>query len=147
MATQSQHLLSPDEYLERERAAEFKSEYVGSVLLAMAGASQAHNALVNNLSDFLSSSKLKTCSCSKYNSDMKVYLRDDLVYCYPDLAVCCGTPIFHDAVSDVLVNPTAVFEVLSPNTMNYDLGDKGYYYRRNRSMRGFSFGSSFRKNA
>ena len=66
---------------------------------------------------------------------MKVCLRDDLVYCYPDWSVCCGEPQFLDAVRDVLLNPTVVFEVLSPSSKSYDLGDKSFYYRRNPSMR------------
>ena len=135
MASQVHPALTPEEYLQRERKAGSKSEYVTGEVFAMAGASEKHNALVNNVSDALPSRKLRECSCSKYNSDMKVYLRDDLVYCYPDLSVCCGEPQFLDAVRDVLLNPSVVFEVLSPSTKSYDLGDKSFYYRRNPSMR------------
>ncbi len=135
MASHSHPSLTPEQYLEQERKAGFKSEYVTGEVFAMAGATEIHNALVNNVSDFLTSRKLRSCACSKYNSDMKVYLRDDHAYCYPDLSVCCGEPQFLDGVRDVLLNPTAVVEVLSPSTRSYDLGDKSFYYRRNSSMR------------
>ena len=100
----------------------------------MAGGSQTHNDLVNNLSDFLSVRKLRSNSCFKFNSDMKVHLREDHRFCYPDLTVC-GEPVFEDDWKDVLTNPTAVFEVLSPTTMSYDIGDNSFYYRRNAALR------------
>ena len=135
VATQPKIVISPEEYLKREREAESKSEYAAGEVFAMAGVSRVHNALVNNLSDFLSVNKLREASCSKYNSDVKVYLRSVCVYCYPDLSVCCGEPKFQDEYTDVLLNPTAVFEVLSLSTKNYDLGDKSFYYRQNPSLR------------
>ena len=38
MATQSKTFLTPEQYLEIERAAEFKSEYYGGEMFAMGGA-------------------------------------------------------------------------------------------------------------
>jgi len=135
MATQPRHFLTSDEYLDLERPAEFRSEYVDGEMFAMAGASPIHDAIVKNVSDFFTNRKLRSCSCLAFTSNMKIYLRDDCVFCYPDLTICCGEPAFHDGNQDVLLNPTAVFEVLSPSTKSYDLGDKSFYYRRNPSLR------------
>ncbi|MFO0808671.1 MAG: Uma2 family endonuclease [Gemmataceae bacterium] len=46
------------------------------------------------------------------------------MYSYPDVVVYCGEPEFLDANGDVLVNPVAVFEVLSPSTEAFDRGGK-----------------------
>ena len=135
VATQPKILISPEDYLERERKADSKSEYVAGEVFAMAGVSRPHDALVNNLFDLLPQAKLKASGCSRYSSDVKVYLRSVSVYCYPDLSICCGEPKFQDEYTDVLLNPTAVFEVLSLSTKNYDLGDKSFYYRQNPSLR------------
>ncbi len=43
MATQPNNFLTPEQYLEIERKAEFKSEYVDGQMFAMAGASFRHN--------------------------------------------------------------------------------------------------------
>ena len=45
------------------------------------------------------------------------------------LVVVCGTPQFHDAYRDVLLNPTAIIEVLSPSTEACDRGEKFWRYR------------------
>src|ERR1017187_1173512 len=46
MSTQSKPFLTPEQYLEIERKADFKSEYFRGEMFAMAGASLAHNRLV-----------------------------------------------------------------------------------------------------
>jgi Uma2 family endonuclease len=49
--------------------------------------------------------------------------------------VVCGEPHFTDDVTDVLLNPTIVIEVLSPSTESYDRGRKFDHYRRLASLR------------
>lgn len=49
MPTPLKPFLTPEEYLEIERKAEFKSEYFGAEMLALAGASRAHNIIARNL--------------------------------------------------------------------------------------------------
>jgi Uma2 family endonuclease len=43
MSTQPKHLLTPEEYLEIERKAEYKSEYDEGEMFAMSGAGWKHN--------------------------------------------------------------------------------------------------------
>lgn len=50
MSTQPQPRLTPEEYLEVERRADFKSEYFDGERLAMSGASFVHNLIAANLS-------------------------------------------------------------------------------------------------
>jgi Uma2 family endonuclease len=42
----------------------------------------------------------------------------------------CGSPRFEDGQFDTLLNPTAIFETLSPTTTAYDRGEKFVYYRQ-----------------
>jgi hypothetical protein len=63
--------LSPEEYLELERQAEFKSEYIDGVMYQMSGGSEAHNLIAGNLITELNICLRKT-SCKVYPSDMKV---------------------------------------------------------------------------
>lgn len=48
MSTVSKHFITSEEYLHRERQAEFRSEYFRGEVFAMAGASANHNLIVGN---------------------------------------------------------------------------------------------------
>ena len=41
--------ITPQQYLELERAAEYKSEYLNGEMFAMTGATRKHNLIVTNL--------------------------------------------------------------------------------------------------
>ena len=49
MSSASKRLLSPEEYLEQERRADFRSEYLRGEVFAMAGASYEHTLIKDNL--------------------------------------------------------------------------------------------------
>jgi Uma2 family endonuclease len=119
--------LSSAEYLQRERAAEFKTEYIAGQLYAMTGASREHNLATVNLAATLHA-QLRQRPCEVYTADMRVGV-SRRAYLYPDVVVVCGGPQFEDAEPDTLLNPTLIIEVLSPSTANYDLGEKFEYYR------------------
>ena len=51
------------------------------------------------------------------------------MFSYADASVVCGEPRFNDQHRDVLLNPTVIFEVLSPSTEAFDRGDKFLRYR------------------
>ncbi len=59
---------------------------------------------------------------------MKIATNNKGLYAYPDLAIVCGEPKYHDKKGDVLLNPTIIFEVLSPSTQHYDRGEKFLRY-------------------
>ena len=46
------------------------------------------------------------------------------MFSYPDVLVICGEPEYHDAHKDIVLNPKAIFEVLSENTEAFDRGEK-----------------------
>jgi Uma2 family endonuclease len=133
MASVPKPLISPQEYLEREREAEYKSEYIAGEVLAMAGASREHNLIAGNIfSDF--KIQLRGRPCEAYGRDMRVRIGSAEKYVYPDVTVVCGQPQFEDKHLDVLLNPTVIVEVLSPTTERYDRGTKCAAYRNLESV-------------
>ena len=120
---------TPQEYLERERLAETKSEYRYGQIVAMSGASRRHNLIALNLGRELSL-QLRGGSCETYVADMRVKVSPTGLYTYPDVVVACGEIRFEDSHIDTLLNPVVLIEVLSPSTETYDRGEKFGHYRR-----------------
>ena len=120
--------VSPDEYLRLERQAEYKSEYLNGEMFAMSGASRQHNLITVNIARELSQ-QLKGRPCEAYTTDMRVKVRSNTFYTYPDVIVVCGEPQFEDKEVDTLLNPTLLVEVLSQSTERYDRIAKTSYYR------------------
>ena len=126
--------LTAEEYLERERAAEFRSEYWLGQTCAMSGATEAHEMIVSNLSRHTQNALAGT-GCRVFSSNMKVGVTKKRGFAYPDLTITCGDRRFFDSVRDVLMNPVVIFEVLSDSTRGFDLGEKFREYQRLESLR------------
>src|SRR5262245_39479501 len=118
MSQQLVTLVSPEEYLRRERLAEYKSEYLNGEIFAMSGASRKHNLITGNVGAQLNQ-QLRGKNCESYISDMRVKVRAVGLYTYPDVVVVRGEPQFEDAEVDTLLNPTVLIEVLSTSTERY----------------------------
>lgn len=116
---QTMPTISPQTYLEAERRAAFKSEYFDGHVYAMAGGTRAHIILEGNLG-FEVVGRLRGRSCESYGSNMKVWIPSTRAFVYPDLTIACGSPKLRDDYRDVLENPVAIFEILSPSTEMYD---------------------------
>lgn len=132
----SQSFHTIEEYLALERDSEDRYEYLDGEIYAMAGESPEHGVICTNISGQLYN-QLRGTPCQVFSKDMKVrsgpkpktrYERKGL-YSYPDLVIVCGEPQFHDQYRDVLVNPTAIIEVLSPSTEAFDRGEKWLRYQ------------------
>ncbi|MGV3601986.1 MAG: Uma2 family endonuclease [Dyadobacter fermentans] len=121
-------MYTQEEYLELERAAEYKSEYYRGEIFAMSGASRYHNRITENLSGEIYIA-LKGKSCQSFSRDMRVHIPENTLYTYPDLLIVCGKPEFLDNQTDTLLNPSVIIEVLSPSTEGYDQGKKFHLYR------------------
>lgn len=122
-----------EEYLELERQAEYKSEFVDGEIFAFAGASESHNLIATNCTGELRQ-QLKGKPCKLYSSDMRVQLAESRRYTYPDVLVTCGDAEFVDEKRDTLTNPTLITEILSPSTEGYDRGKKFESYRQLSSL-------------
>lgn len=124
---------TPEQYLDLERQAEYKSEYYAGEIFAMAGGSPEHSLIAANVTRELGQQLLER-SCRVFNSDLRVQASETL-YTYPDVTIVCGEPQFSDEHRDTLANPTVIVEVLSSTTEAWDRGDKFEQYRQRESLR------------
>ncbi|HEY0544149.1 MAG TPA: Uma2 family endonuclease [Pyrinomonadaceae bacterium] len=128
MSTLAKTHYAPEEYLELERAAEFKSEYFNGEIYAMSGASRRHALIVTNLVADLGR-QLKKLPATVYSSALRVKVNPTGLYTYPDVIAMCGEAQFSDEQKDTLINPNIIIEVLSESTKDYDRGGKFEQYR------------------
>ena len=135
MASAAAHThLTPEEYLAFERKATTKHEYLNGQIVAMSGASFAHNFLTMNTANQLYN-QLIGGECQVATSDMRVKVTQIDSYFYPDVVVVCGESRAEDDTFDTLLNPTVVVEVLSPSTKTYDRGEKFEHYQQIASLK------------
>ena len=144
MAAQPQLRLTPEQYLEIERAAEFRSEFYNGRTYAMAGASPTHVLLVGNLTGELRS-LLRNGPGLIYPNDLRVRVSPSGLYTYPDVVVVCGESVYADKRKDTLINPALIIEVLSPTTEAYDRGFKFTQYRTLESLKEYALAGCGKK--
>src|SRR5947209_6275225 len=134
MASLPKTFLTPEEYLEQERRAEFKSEYFQGETSAMAGGSERHGLIQGNVFAALHQ-QFRGRPRRVYASDLRLKTPPPPLFTYPDVMVICGQPQFGDDRTDTVVNPVLIVEVLSPSTRDYDRGLKFEVYRKLPSLR------------
>ncbi len=138
MSAQSQPRLTPEQYLEIERAAQdVRSEFYNGRMYAMSGASYRHVMIISSLSHHLRKA-LANRDCSVGTNDLRVRVSSQGLYTYPDVVVVCGQPKFADGSTDTLVDPIVIIEVLSPSTEADDRGFKFAQYRTMESLQEYS---------
>jgi Uma2 family endonuclease len=119
---------SPAEYLLAERASEEKHEYYDGQVLAMGGASIRHSDITSNLLTSIGN-YLKGKDCKILAADMRVSTATQDAYMYPDALIVCGERQLEDEKFDTLLNPSVIFEILSPSTRSIDKGRKLFFYK------------------
>jgi len=129
-ALEHQPFISPEDYLEGEKSAEIRHEYILGRVVAMTGASQEHETIALNLATAVKT-RLRGKDCQVFMSGMKVRVplpqKGDKFY-YPDLLVSCDpADRQHRYFKE---KPRLIVEVLSPHTESFDRGDKFADYRR-----------------
>ncbi len=129
MSAAAKSLLSPKEYLARERRSDFRSEFYRGEMFAMAGASWEHTLIKDNVAGE-AGNQLKDGPCRVVTSDLRVKVNATGLYTYPDVVIVCDEPQFEDEVMDTLLNPQVITEVLSDSTEKYDRGTKFAHYRQ-----------------
>jgi Uma2 family endonuclease len=119
--------LTEQDYITQERAANYKSEFVGSEMFAMSGGSARHARLASKILSKLDL-QLEGQNCTAINSDLRIRSPQGDQF-YPDVSVVCGPIETYAGNTDVCTNPVVIVEVLSPSTTNYDRGLKFVLYR------------------
>jgi Uma2 family endonuclease len=134
MSTQPKPYITEEQYLEMERRAEQRSEYLNGEVFAMAGASLPYVVINDNLV-FVFRRGLAGRACRAYSRDLRVLIAESGLYTYPDLLVICGAPQIAEKDRNTVTNPKIIVEVLSPATADYDRGEKFMSYRSIPSFR------------
>jgi len=136
MASHSVARLTPEQYLDMERAAAERHEFVDGAMVAMAGGSPKHALITMNAGAALRTA-LRGRPCLTFSSDARVSAHWTRLITYPDVTVVCGQPEYAGEKRDTIANPTVLVEVLSPSTEEYDRGTKANFYRFIPSLREF----------
>ena len=121
---------SLEEYFALEEKATEKHEYHNGKIITMPGGSIPHNKIAVNITGFLNiwfeENKLPFVVL---NSDTKIRIEKFNRNVYPDALVVCEKIQYWSGRTDIILNPTLIFEVSSDSTEDYDRGGKFTLYR------------------
>ena len=119
----TQGSMSVEDYLEMEKTATVRHEYVAGEVYAMVGVSRRHSRIAGNIFRMLAVVAAGG-PCRVHQSDMKLQV-DDVFY-YPDVMVACDEepddPYYEDS-------PCRVVEVVSQSTESTDRREKLAAYK------------------
>src|SRR5579863_5269385 len=104
MSAHPQPRLTPEEYLELDRASGVRNEYYNGHMYAMSGGSVPHAIIIGNLA-FSIRTALGSGPCVVVSSDLRVRVSTDGLHTYPDVVVVCGEIKILDGRNDTLLNP------------------------------------------
>ena len=118
------------EYLDFEEAAETRHEYDDGDIVDMSGGSYESSTIENNLAGELRN-RLRGNPCRPHGTNLKVRISRARKYRYPDALIVCEPVQFDpdDRRKHSILNPRAVFEILSPSTEKRDRTTKFDDYR------------------
>jgi len=122
-------IISEEAYLQGEELALERHEYVAGEVFAMTGASRGNNQIAGNVLCALRR-HLRGKPCRTYINDIKVKIRADSIYYYPDVLVTCDPrDLGEGAPTHYVEHPSLVVEVTSPTTESIDRREKLTAYR------------------
>ena len=122
------HIYTPEEYLELEEKAPYKSEYRDGEIIPMTGGTGNHNKITLAIAAILLYS-LRRTKYEVFMGDMRLWIPEYREYTYPDVMVTDGKAIYTDKKNTTVTNPLLIVEVLSKSTKNYDQGEIFTFYR------------------
>jgi Uma2 family endonuclease len=125
-------LMRVEEYLELEKEATERHEYVGGVIHAMTRPTLRHNRIAGNIYAALLAAA-RGGPCRVYIENARVSIEDEVFY-YPDVMVVCG-PESDDAY--VEREPCLLVEVVSPSTEDIDRREKFAFYQSITSLKAY----------
>ncbi len=134
MSALPKRTFTQEEYAMLEEKADYRSQFVGGEIFAMAGTEPAHDRIAYNLGGmFYVRFRGRDCTC--HSADVKVRAKVGDLWTYPDWSIICGQPKYDtSARPSSLLNPQVIFEILSPSTASFDRGDKFERYKRIESL-------------
>jgi Uma2 family endonuclease len=124
----SKYIYTPEEYLELEEKALYKSEYKDGEIIPMTGETGNHNKITLAIAAILLYA-LRRKKYEVFMGDMRLWIPQYKEYTYPDVMVTDGNAVYTGKNNTTITNPLLIVEVLSKSTKNYDQGDKFTFYR------------------
>ncbi|HPY41227.1 MAG TPA: Uma2 family endonuclease [Thiolinea sp.] len=125
--------ISEIEYLEGEKLATERHEYMNGKTYLMAGASKRHNRIARNFITRLEPAA-KQQGCEIYFSDMKVRVAKNTAYYYPDVVISCEPDESDDYC---LEKPCLIIEITSESTLRKDYMEKSLAYQSISSLQAY----------
>ena len=119
---------TPEEYLQLEEVADYKSEYIDGEIIPMAGGTTNHNRIAGNFYAALNFA-LRQQNYEVFIGDVRLWIPKRRIYTYPDVMVVAGEPEYFNNRKDTILNPQVIIEVLSKSTKGYDHQEKFEAYR------------------
>ena len=110
------------DYLAAEEMSDRRHEFFDGVVVMMAGGSDEHNAISNQLAWLLRGRQ--TGSCRSYSPDQRFWIASRRRGRYADGSIICGPPEHPPHDDQATVNPVVVIEVMSPSSEGDDDGEK-----------------------
>jgi Uma2 family endonuclease len=130
MTLENSVYMTEADYLEGEKHAEIRHEYVDGQVYAMAGTSRRHNSIAFNIAFNLRlASRDKPCDI--HLSDVKAKAQRSKAYYYPDVMVSCQQD---EADAYYLEKPCLIVEVTSKSTEWKDYAEKLIAYQKLASL-------------
>jgi len=133
LLTPMEKKLTVEDYLKLERHNTGNHEFIDGKIIPMANSSRTHSLLVTNATIAIGS-RLRGQSCEVYAGNMRVQLNSSR-FSYPSVVIINGKPIFSNAESDTLLNPTVVVEIFSPESRSIEKNEKLESYLEMESVR------------
>ncbi len=129
MSSELKHRYSMEEYLALENESEVRYEYWDGEIFAMSGGTLRHDQIMGNLFDLLRA-QLRGTPSRVFTNNMQIEVPVAPPYRYADGSVACGQiEVERFNGNDLLLNPSLIYEVLSPTTEAHNRGDKFTYYK------------------
>lgn len=122
------HQHSFEDYLAIEQTSPVRHEFLNGGIYAMASGSALHAALSASVLTALGRQLMGRFRT--FTSDLRVRVAATGLATYPDVTIVHDTLQTDAGHKDTAINPAAVFEVLAPATMDYDLSEKFEHYRQ-----------------
>lgn len=123
------------DYLAVEEGSAHRHELIDGVILAIAGASDEHNAIAGRFAMLLGN-RLRL-PCRYYPADQRFWIASQQRARYSDGSVICGKPDHPPHDEQASTNPAIVIEVLSPSSEGDDRGDKRVDFQSLRTLEAY----------
>jgi Uma2 family endonuclease len=121
------------EYVALEEYSNVRHEFRDGSILAMAGGSPEHAALIASVAAALVPG-LVGSRCAVHSSDLRIRVQTTGLATYPDASVVCAPRELDPEDRNTLLNPRLIAEVTSPSSEAYDRGKKREHYQQIASL-------------